>query len=293
MSRYLVLALTAGMFAVTIAGSVHAQGLGFQGALVSVADGSRMAQVHSVSPGGMAQRMGVMPGDVILSINSFWPGNAAWNQRAIGAGRGTVTLLVNRQGRTFKLGNRRGSTAMNNPFRRANSTSGTNSSLGAVRMPNKTSGTNASLGGPTTLNGHFRITNKARGSNSSLGGHYGTNDYGVRMVESGNYAGQIWKVTPAGGGYVRLTNRGKGTQFSMGGNIVAKPAAVQMTGTSEQLEGQLWKITPAGGGYYRLTNKAKGGGMSLGGNVAGTTSVHMTKTSTNLGGQLWKFTRVK
>jgi len=99
-----IITITIGWVALTTIGSsVYGQGLGFQGDLISVSDGSRTAQVYSVARGGIAQRLGVRPGDTILTVNNYWPGNSAWNRRAINAGQGTVTIVVKRHGRMMTL----------------------------------------------------------------------------------------------------------------------------------------------------------------------------------------------
>ena len=82
------------------------QGLGITGELVTHADGSSTFHVRTVLPLGLAGRLGVLPGDQILSINGFAPGNATVNQQAITMGGGAVSLVVVRGGLPIQLGTR-------------------------------------------------------------------------------------------------------------------------------------------------------------------------------------------
>ncbi len=85
-----------------------AQGLGVTGDLVTNLDGSRILMVRTVIRQGLAHRLGILPGDTILSINNFAPGDALINQQAIAAGGGRLAVLVNRQGIPLRLGHRAG-----------------------------------------------------------------------------------------------------------------------------------------------------------------------------------------
>jgi S1-C subfamily serine protease len=77
-----------------------AQGLLVDADFLLMPDGSKDAEVNSVLRGGVAERVGVMAGDVILSINGFPPGAAAENQPAIAAGRGAISIIVNGRNRS-------------------------------------------------------------------------------------------------------------------------------------------------------------------------------------------------
>lgn len=81
------------------------QGLGVAGNMVTLSDGSRVLQVQSVVRGGLADRVGMIAGDNIHRINGFPPSDAAGNERAIAAGRGLISIDLDRQGRRLMLGN--------------------------------------------------------------------------------------------------------------------------------------------------------------------------------------------
>lgn len=71
-------------------------------------DGSKVLVVRIVVPQSLAQRLGVLPGDQILSINGFAPGDALVNQRSIATRGGRLSVVVDRQGTRFELGDRLG-----------------------------------------------------------------------------------------------------------------------------------------------------------------------------------------
>ncbi len=96
-----------------------AQGLGVTGDLVTNLDGSRILMVRTVIRQGLAHRLGILPGDTILSINNFAPGDALINQQAIAAGGGRLAVLVNRQGIPLRLGDRAGQSYVPDSFRPA------------------------------------------------------------------------------------------------------------------------------------------------------------------------------
>ena len=76
----------------------------------------------------------MIPGDVILSINGYPPGNAAANQRALAAGQGQITIVVSRLGNTLTLTNSGGLVPQTPSFQ-----NGDLSQLGSyVRMYNDT-----------------------------------------------------------------------------------------------------------------------------------------------------------
>lgn len=87
---------------------VAAQGLGVAGSLQQLSNGSAILRVQQVVPGSLASRLGVVAGDSIVSINGFPPGDRVANDRAIAAGRGLPTIVVDRRGARVTLGNRGG-----------------------------------------------------------------------------------------------------------------------------------------------------------------------------------------
>ncbi len=89
-----------------LAGNVAgAQGLGVVGNLVGLLGSSPVLEVQTVVPGGLASRVGVFPGDSIISINGVAPGDATVNQRAIALGGGRLAIVVQRNGTLINLGN--------------------------------------------------------------------------------------------------------------------------------------------------------------------------------------------
>lgn len=83
-----------------------AQGLGVVGDLVTEIDGSRTLHVRSVALNGLAQRLGIRPGDRIINVNGYAPGDALINQRAIASGGGLLSVVVSRRGAMLRLGDR-------------------------------------------------------------------------------------------------------------------------------------------------------------------------------------------
>jgi S1-C subfamily serine protease len=88
-----------------ITAAANGQGLGVVGNMVTLSDGSRVLQVQSAVRGGLADRVGMIAGDNIHGINGFPPSDAAGNERAIAAGRGLISIDLDRQGRRLTLGN--------------------------------------------------------------------------------------------------------------------------------------------------------------------------------------------
>lgn len=97
--------LSFGVLALVASSTAQSQGLGVVGNLLSGPVGPPTLQVRTVVPGGLASRLGVFPGDEIISINGLPPGDAVNNERAIASGRGRVALVVSRRGQRITLGN--------------------------------------------------------------------------------------------------------------------------------------------------------------------------------------------
>ena len=108
MSRPIRCLLSISMLLCLFSSMSTAQGLGVTGDLITNLDGSRVLLVRNVIGQGLAHRLGILPGDTILSINNFAPGDALINQQAIAAGGGRLAVLVNRQGVPLRLGDRVG-----------------------------------------------------------------------------------------------------------------------------------------------------------------------------------------
>jgi hypothetical protein len=109
-------------------------------------------------------------------------------------------------------------------------------------------------------NATYRLTNAFLGDVRFLDTFSdGNND--PFMGKTGNYSGQLWKITPAGNGYYRLTNTFLGEGRSL--DTYSDKPNTPFMGKSGNFSGQLWKITPIRDGYYRLTNSFLGEGRSL------------------------------
>ena len=81
------------------------------------------------------------------------------------------------------------------------------------------------------------------------------------LGQTGNFSGQMWRMTPLGNGYFRLTNAflGHGRPLDTYSGGQNDP----FMGTTGNHTGQYWKLTPLGNGTYRLTNHFLGAGRSL------------------------------
>jgi hypothetical protein len=127
--------------------------------------------------------------------------------------------------------------------------------------------------------GFYRLTTAWKGDGISLDVFNGGVNYQLQLAPTGNYSGQLWKITALGGGYYRLTTmwQGDGQSLDVVNDGVNNKLQLAPTGN---YGGQQWKITDLGGGYYRLTTAWQGDGKSLDG-------VQLAPTG-NYSGQLWK-----
>ena len=85
--------------------------------------------------------------------------------------------------------------------------------------------------------GYFRITNVELGNGKSLD----SSPDAPRMADSGNYSGQLWKLTDVGNGHVRLSNSYQPAKsLDTYGNAPHAP----FLGNTGNYSGQFWKLTP-------------------------------------------------
>jgi hypothetical protein len=108
------------------------------------------------------------------------------------------------------------------------------------------------------------------------------------LAQTGEYAGQLWKLTPEANGFYRLTNLWRGTRLSLANAAGNRPLLVKSAAVPEQR----WKLTPEPNGIYRLTTQAQGDALSLdivNDSMANNIPI-LAKTGCNDSGQLWKLT---
>ncbi|MBW4617578.1 MAG: hypothetical protein KME21_31100 [Desmonostoc vinosum HA7617-LM4] len=127
----------------------------------------------------------------------------------------------------------------------------------------------------------YRLTNAFLGEGRSLCARSDGNN-NLLMEETGNYSGQLWKLTPHDGSYYRFTNVLLGEDKSL------DTAAIRQTGNYSR---QVWKLTPLSDSYYRLTNSFQGEGQSLDVYNDGNNAPCMASTG-NYSGQWWKLTPI-
>ncbi len=136
---------------------------------------------------------------------------------------------------------------------------------------------------------YYRLTNTFLGDGRSLD-TYSDGANAPFMGNTGNYSGQLWKLTPTGNGHYRLTNTFLGDGRSL--DTYSDGANAPFMGNTGNYSGQFWKITPTGNGFYRLTNTFLGEGRSLDTYSNGANAPFMGNTG-NYSGQFWKLTPVR
>ncbi|WP_164018039.1 RICIN domain-containing protein [Pyxidicoccus trucidator] len=110
------------------------------------------------------------------------------------------------------------------------------------------------------------------------------------LAKTGDYWGQLWKLTPEANGFYRLTTQWHGTSLSLANTASNRPLLVKSAAVPEQR----WKLTPEPNGIYRLTTQAQGDALSL--DIVNDSRANnipiLDKTGCNDSGQLWKVTPV-
>ena len=134
----------------------------------------------------------------------------------------------------------------------------------------------------------YRLTNQFLGEVRALEtSSDGGND--LFMGETGDYAGQNWKITHLGEDYYRLTNQLLGEGFAL--DTYADGNNDPFMAESGDYSGQYWKFTSMGGGFYRLSNELLGEGRALDTYGDGDNEPFMGQTG-DYSGQYWAFTPV-
>jgi hypothetical protein len=109
------------------------------------------------------------------------------------------------------------------------------------------------------------------------------------LAKTGNYSGQLWRLTPDSSGAWRLTTQWRGIGFSLASAANNRIHLVQTAAGPEQL----WRLKPEANGLYRLTTQAQGDGMSLDIlNDGETNNTPIFARRGNYSGQMWKLALV-
>lgn len=139
-------------------------------------------------------------------------------------------------------------------------------------------------------NEYYRLTTQWQGDGKSLDVvNDGVNNQ-LQLAKTGNFSGQMWKITSSGNGYYRLTTQWQGDGKSLDVvNDVINNDQLQLAPTGNY-SGQHWKITPVGNGYYRLTTEWQGDGKSLDVVNDGANNRLKLANTGNFSGQMWKIT---
>jgi len=142
-------------------------------------------------------------------------------------------------------------------------------------------------------NSYYRLTTRWQGDGKSLDiVNDGKNNNQLVLADTGNFAGQHWRITPLREGYYRLTSEWQGDNKSL--DVVNDGQNRQpILAETGSYAGQFWKITALGGGNYRLTTRWQGEGKSLDVVNDGKNNRVMLADSGSFSGQIWKITKVK
>lgn len=109
------------------------------------------------------------------------------------------------------------------------------------------------------------------------------------LAKTGNYSGQLWRLTPDSSGAWRLTTQWRGIGLSLASTANNRLLLVQTAAAPEQL----WRLKPEADGTYRLTTQAQGDGMSLDIlNDGKPNNTPILAKTGNYSGQMWKLALV-
>ncbi|HEX8705903.1 MAG TPA: hypothetical protein VF815_44115 [Myxococcaceae bacterium] len=138
---------------------------------------------------------------------------------------------------------------------------------------------------------YYRLTTLWQGEGMSLDIlHDGKANNVPLLARTGNYTGQLWKLTPEANGFYRLTTQWRGTSLSLANAAGNRPLLVNSADVPEQR----WKLIAEPNGIYRLTTQAQGDALSL--DIVNDGRANniptLSKTGCNDSGQLWKVTPV-
>jgi len=139
---------------------------------------------------------------------------------------------------------------------------------------------------------YYRLTTQWQGAGKSLDVvNDGVNNR-IQLANTGNFTGQLWKLTPLPGGYYRLTTKWLGSAKSLDVVNDGKNNRLQLASTGNY-SGQYWKLTPQGNGYFRLTTKWQGEGKSLDVINDGRNNRLQLASTGNYSGQAWKLVPIR
>jgi len=142
---------------------------------------------------------------------------------------------------------------------------------------------------------YYRLTTQWQGDSKSLDivNDQKNNNQPI-LAQTGNYAGQLWQIVPAGNGYYRLMTKWQGSGRSLDVVHDQKNSYLPVLADTGNYAGQLWKIIALGNGYYRLTTEWFGLSKSLDVVNDGRNDNQLVMADTaNYSGQFWKITRVQ
>ncbi len=147
---------------------------------------------------------------------------------------------------------------------------------------------------PTPLfdsNAYYRLTTEWQGEGKSLDIVNDGQNNQLILAKTGNYTGQMWKITKIGDDTYTLHTKWQGPDKTLEFLRKASRDVLQLKGGSDA-SGSLWKIIPIGNGYYRITH-LWASNLSLDIVNDGTNNkVHMATTGSYTG-QYWKITKIK
>lgn len=139
---------------------------------------------------------------------------------------------------------------------------------------------------------YYRLTNQWQGAGKSLDILNDKEANKPILAKTGNYTGQLWKITAIGEGYYRLSTQwqGEGKSLDILNDKAANKPILAKTGN---YTGQFWKITAVGDGFYRLSTQWKGEGKSL--DIVNDKAANkpILAETGNYAGQLWKITKME
>lgn len=111
---------------------------------------------------------------------------------------------------------------------------------------------------------YYRFTTQSQGPNKALDiVNDGRNNNKLKLATTGNYSGQLWRITSLGNEFYRLTTQWQGDDKSLDIVNDGKKNNQLILGNTSDCGGQHWKITALGNGYCRLTSQWLGDGKSL------------------------------
>lgn len=137
-------------------------------------------------------------------------------------------------------------------------------------------------------NYYYRITNGWQKGKSLDVVNDGDKNNKLQLADTGNFSGQMWKITKLEDGYFRFTN---GWQKDKSLDVLNEGEKDQLQlAKTENVTGQMWKLKMLADGYFGLSCKFQGEDKSIDVINDGDKNnrIHLIKTG-NFTGQMWKF----